>query len=59
VLEYGFPFAPGQPIIEPLILTGLLTIERIHVQMVLEFPQALPAKAHILQPEAPAGGNEV
>jgi len=52
------PLEPGQPITDPRIGAGMLTVERTHVQIVFELPQALPGKTQMLHPEDPDGGKD-
>lgn len=48
----------GQPTSEPEIAPGIFTFARIQVQIEFEFPQAFPPNTQMLQPDAPAAGNE-
>jgi len=49
----------GQPTLFPLIGPGVERVARIQVHTVLAFPQALPGKIQIDQPEVPVGGKAV
>ena len=49
---------PGQPITDPEIGAGMLTVARTQVHTVFERPHALPAVTQILHPDDPPGGSE-
>ena len=48
----------GHPITDPEMDDGIETVARTQVQIVLVFPQALPANTQLLHPEVPTGGSD-